>query len=162
MRQIIGIDVGNCGALALLDDSGELLAVEDMPILKDGPAGRPAVSAPLLAAIIVRWRPDRAFVEYVGARPGEGPTGAFSFGRSRGTIEGVLAATGVPATMITAPSWKRCVGIAPGKEGAKDAARAEALRRWPSKGALFARARDDGRAEAALIGVAGLMREASR
>jgi crossover junction endodeoxyribonuclease RuvC len=49
-------------------------------------------------------------------------------------------------------------GPAAGKEGAKDAARAEAIRRWPSHASLFARVKDDGRAEAALIGVAGILR----
>ncbi|MGO9773700.1 MAG: hypothetical protein ACLPSW_29975 [Roseiarcus sp.] len=57
-------------------------------------------------------------------------------------------------------AWKRAVGIAPGKDRAKDAARTKAIRRWPAKAPLFARKRDDGRAEAALIAVAGLMREA--
>jgi hypothetical protein len=37
----------------------------------------------------------------------------------------------------------------------KDAARSEAIRRWPDHAALFARVKDDGRAESALIGVAG-------
>jgi crossover junction endodeoxyribonuclease RuvC len=46
-----------------------------------------------------------------------------------------------------------------GKDGAKDAARSNAIRRWPAKADLFARVKDDGRAEAALIGLAGLMRE---
>ena len=63
--------------------------------------------------------------------------------------------------MIAPPSWKRAVGIAPGKEGAKDAARSEAIRRWPNKAQLFARIKDDGRAEAALIGIAGLARRTS-
>ena len=35
---------------------------------------------------------------------------------------------------------------------------AEAIRRWPAHAALFACVKDDGRAEAALIAVAGLMR----
>lgn len=43
--------------------------------------------------------------------------------------------------------------------GAKDRARAEALRRLPSNAGLFARKRDDGRAESALIAVAGLLRQ---
>ena len=51
------------------------------------------------------------------------------------------------------------MGIPPGREGAKDAARAEAIRRWPNNAALFARVKDDGRAEAALIAVAGIKRE---
>jgi hypothetical protein len=113
---------------------------------------------PLLAEIIFRSHATAAFVEFVGARPGEGAVGAFSFGRSRGVVEGVLAAAGVPATMLTSPTWKRAVGIAPGKEGAKDAARSEAIRRWPAHAGLFARVKDDGRAEACLIGIAGLMR----
>jgi hypothetical protein len=46
----------------------------------------------------------------------------------------------------------------PGRD--KDAARAEAIRRWPGQAGLFARKKDDGLAEAALIAVAGMMREA--
>lgn len=38
----------------------------------------------------------------------------------------------------------------------KDAARSEAIRRWPDHAALFARVKDDGRAESALIGIAGM------
>ncbi len=159
MFSFIGIDIGSKGALALLSPTGELLEIEDMPILRDGPANRPNVNAPLLASIVCRWQATTAFVEFVSARPGEGPTGAFSFGRSKGVIEGVCAAAGLPVTFLTPPVWKRAIGIPPGKDGAKDAARSEAIRRWPSQAGLFARVKDDGRAEAALIGLAGLMRK---
>jgi hypothetical protein len=40
----------------------------------------------------------------------------------------------------------------------KDMARSNAINRWPGKAGLFGRKLDDGRAEAALIGLAGLMR----
>ena len=109
--------------------------------------------------LIYRWQATQAFVEFVGARPGEGPTGAFSFGRSCGVIEGVCAAAGLPVAFLTPPTWKRAVGIPPSKDGAKDAARSEAIRRWPDRAALFARVKDDGRAEAALVAVAGLARK---
>ena len=156
MSNVIGIDIGAQGALALLSPSGELLEVADMSVLKDGPKGRPAVNAPLLGQVIYRWPARHAFVELVGARPGEGAVGAFAFGRSRGVVEGVLGACGVPATHIAAASWKRTVGLS---LASKDAARSEAIRRWPSHAELFARVKDDGRAEAALIGLAGLLRE---
>lgn len=159
MTNIIGIDIGSKGALALLSPDGALLEVADMPILRDGPVGRPNVNAPLLAEIVYRWHATQAFVEYVGAHPGEGPAGAFSFGRSKGVIEGVCAAAGLPVVFLTPPVWKRAVGIPPGKDGAKDAARSEAIRRWPGQAALFARVKDDGRAESALIAVAGLMKK---
>jgi crossover junction endodeoxyribonuclease RuvC len=71
-----------------------------------------------------------------------------------------MAALGLPVAFLTPPHWKRLAGIAPGREGAKDAARSEAIRRWPAQAALFARAKDDGRAESALIAIAGLAREA--
>jgi len=159
MSTILGIDIGSQGAPALLDDTGALLEVVDMPILLDGPRNRPNVSAPMLVEIVRRWPATLAFVEYVGARPVEGSTGAFSFGHSRGVVEGVCAAAGLPVAFLTPPTWKRAVGILPGKDGAKDAARSEAVRRWPEKAAFFARVKDDGRAEAALIGVAGLVRK---
>ena len=159
MMLVLGIDVGSQGAIALIEaDTGELVAVHDMPVLQDGPKGRAAVNPPLLAELVYKLQPSCAYVEAVNARPGEGPTGAFAFGRCRGVIEGVLGAAGVPAKHISPASWKRAIGIPPGKDGAKDAARSEAIRRWPSQAQLFARKKDDGRAEAALIAVAGLMK----
>lgn len=159
---ILGIDIGAAGALALLTDEGDLVDIADMPILRDGPAGRPTVNAALLADIVRRWSPCRAYIEFVGARPGEGAVGAFAFGRSRGVCEAVLATLGVPAATIAPAAWKRIIGLPPGRDGAKDAARSEALRRWPANAAMFARIKDHGRADAALIAVAGMKREAAR
>jgi crossover junction endodeoxyribonuclease RuvC len=59
-----------------------------MPCLKGGPAGRREVNAPLLAQIVFASHADYAFVESVNARPVEGPTGAFAFGRARGVVIG--------------------------------------------------------------------------
>jgi hypothetical protein len=89
---VLGVDIGVRGALAIVTRSGDLVDVADMPILHDGPAGRPTVNAPLLAAIVARWSPSLAYIEFVGARPGEGAVGAFAFGRSKGVVEGVLGA----------------------------------------------------------------------
>jgi hypothetical protein len=137
----IGVDIGIGGGVSRLDESGALLGVDDIPVLADGPAGRRAINAPLLAELIANSRATRAFVEYVGARPGEGAVGAFAFGRSRGVVEGVLGALGVPIRFLTPPAWKRTIGLAPCKDGAKDAARAEAIRRWPAHAALVASTR---------------------
>ena len=162
MDLVLGVDIGSRGAVAVLSSDGDLVSVHDMPVLLDGPSGRRAVNAPLLADIIAEAHATKAYVEYVGARPGEGAVGAFAFGRSRGVVEGVLGALSVSATSIAPASWKRIVGLPAGKEGAKTAARAEAIRRWPAHSALFARVKDDGRAEAALIAVAGMKREAAK
>lgn len=156
---IIGIDPGVTGAIAILSNDGEFLAVHDMPSLPDGAKGRNAVNAPLLSSIISDASPSVVYCEYVGARPGEGAVGAFAFGRSRGVIEGVCGALGIPVVMITPPVWKRVAGIAAGSD--KEASRARAIARWPRRSDLFARKKDAGRAEAALIAVAGIAREAA-
>jgi crossover junction endodeoxyribonuclease RuvC len=97
---------------------------------------------PLLVAMVHRRGPERAFVEFVCARPGEG----------------VLGALAIPVTWITAPSGKRCLGLGFAN---KDAACSEAIKRWPKHASLFSRKMDDGRAEAALIAVAGILRSAT-
>lgn len=81
---VLGIDVGATGALAVLTPESELVEAFDMPCLNDGPAKRRAVNAPLLAELVAKAHVSKAFVELVGARPGEGAVGAFAFGRSRG------------------------------------------------------------------------------
>jgi len=153
---ILGIDIGITGGIAIVSPSGELIEIHQMPCLGDGPSGRRAVNGPLLASIIFASHAERAFVEHVSARPGEGAVGAFAFGRSRGVIEGVLAAAGVRCQFLTPACWKRTVGLPPGRN--KDASRAAAIQRWPARAELFSRKKDDGVAEAALIAIAGMIR----
>jgi crossover junction endodeoxyribonuclease RuvC len=155
---VVAIDPGNEGALLLLSGAGEPLEFADMPCIADGVKGRRTVNPILLASIIRKWAPRAAYVELIGPRPTDAKVAAFSFGRCRGAIEGVCGALGVPVTMLAVPSWRRAVGLPAG--ASKEMARGEAVRRWPDKAAWFARVRDDGRAEAALIGWAGLRREA--
>jgi hypothetical protein len=155
---IIGIDPGNSGALALLlPGTLELLDIEDMPCIADGAKGRRTINAALVAAIVKRWNPAAAHIELIGPRPTDAKVAAFSFGRCRGCLEGVLGALGISVTMLTVPVWRRAVGLPAG--ATKEMARGEAIRRWPSRAEFSRRVRDDGRAEAALIGIAGLLRE---
>jgi len=156
---IIGIDPGVNGAVSVLDEAGNLLNIYDLPVTPDGAKGRNALNAPLLASIIFKTHATRAYCELVGPRPTDGATGAFGFGRSRGVIEGVLGAAGVPVVMIAPPVWKRHAGVPAGKEH-KDQARAIAIARWPAQAELFARKLDIDRAEACLIALAGMAREA--
>ena len=154
---IIGVDIGVAGALALLTDAGELVDVWDMPTLHDGPKNRRTINAPLLAEIIYKSHAGRAYVERIGPRPMEGVVGAFAFGDCKGVVRGCLAAAAIPTIFITPVQWKRVVGVPPGKD-MKDMARSNAINRWPALAEKFKRKMDDGRAEAALIGLAGLLR----
>lgn len=158
---ILGIDPGLDGALALLAHDGERIhLLLDMPTTT-GAQGKRTVDGALLADAIreamtaSQAEGDRrleAIVEAVGARPGEGAVSMFSFGRSFGTLLGVLATLGVRHRLVTPATWKRQAKLT-GQE--KDAARQLALRLWPERSSDFQRKADVGRADAALIGYFG-------
>jgi crossover junction endodeoxyribonuclease RuvC len=154
---ILGVDPGAHGAIAVLDESGQLLEVHDMPSLPEA-NGRTATNAPLLAGILARAHARVAFCELVGARPTDAKAAAFSFGRARGCIEGVCGALSPPIVFLTPPTWKRLADIPPGAEN-KDLARTRAIARWPQRAELFKRKGDVDRAEAALLELGGLKRE---
>jgi crossover junction endodeoxyribonuclease RuvC len=157
---VIGIDPGAHGAIAVLDESGQVLWIEDTPSTTEA-NGRTATNAPLLAPIIARSHARVAYCEFVGARPTDAKVAAFSFGRARGVIEGVCGALSIPIVFIAPASWKRVADIPPGVEN-KDLARTRAIAKWPAHAEMFARKKDVDKAEACLIGWAGLLREARR
>jgi crossover junction endodeoxyribonuclease RuvC len=151
MSFVIGIDPGISGAIAFFED-GVLDCVVDMPTLKiaSGKTMKSHISAVTLVDILDGWYPRNeahVVIEKVGALPGNGSVSMFNFGRSAGIIEGVVAAMHFPSTYVTPATWTKGVGRAAGK----DASRMRAMELFPAKADLFKRAKDDGRADAALI-----------
>ena len=152
--RILGIDPGAKGALALLVD-GRLEEVVDMPTHQVTLAGgtvKTRVDGVALGRILAELRPEFAFLEQVGTHTGEGPMGAFSFGRSVGFLEGALGVLGLRATEVPPQSWKRLVGVRKGPDGdTKTPARLKAALLYPAHEHLFRRKKDDGRADAVLL-----------
>lgn len=149
---ILGIDPGITGAVAWLDGS-TLAKVEDLPVteIKVGTGLRKRLVPALLASLFDGFNIGHVFLEEVASRPGEGAVGAFSFGRGFGQIEGVLAAMEIRYTLVRPGAWKKYLGV-PADKGS---ARTRACREWPTMARSFARVKDDGRAEAALIALYG-------
>jgi crossover junction endodeoxyribonuclease RuvC len=149
MRWTVGIDPGLSGAVAFLDGE-ELVEVVDMPVVR--PKGsKPRVDAGELTRVLANWAPVEAVVERVGPAPGAGVSSMFRFGYGAGVIEGVLAGLGVKVVLVVPAVWKPAMRL--GSD--KDRARAEAQRLFPAHAGQFVRVRDDGRAEAALLGLYG-------
>lgn len=150
--RIIGIDPGASGAIALLVGK-ELVSVHDMPTVtvERNKAQKRQVCPAGLSLLMQQLSPHRATVEKVGAMPGQGVSSMFSFGRSVGIIEGVLAAKQIPVTFVTPQSWQKQSGAAKGKDGSRQ----RVMELFPSQAHLFARIKDDGRADAVLIALAG-------
>jgi len=147
---ILGVDPGKTGALALLMSDGSL-QVEDVPVFKLG--SKTTVDHYALARIVDAWsvHAPTVWLEQVGTRPGEGAVGAFDFGRTYGILLGVCAAHFMTVNLVTPASWKAGMKV----KGDKDESRAAACTMFPRQSALFARKKDDGRAEAALIAAYG-------
>ena len=151
--KILGVDPGLGGALAFLDASGAL-EIFDMPVhrLKRGGKAKREIDRYELARIVDAHGPvTHAFVEQVGAMPGQGVTSMFQFGRSLGIVEGVLSAGFIPTDYVAPRKWRSGLGVRAGKDGSR--ARASAL--MPGHAGLWTRVKDDGRAEAALIALYG-------
>jgi crossover junction endodeoxyribonuclease RuvC len=146
---ILGIDPGLSGALAFLDTETNIVAVEDMPtvtVIRNKKEKR-EVSPQLIAAAIIKRHVGAAYLERVNAMTGQGVSSVFSFGRSAGVIEGVLAAFDIPTTLVLPLTWQRAMDV----RGGKDASRERAMQLFPASAELFQRKKDDGRADAALI-----------
>lgn len=150
---ILGIDPGLSGALALYDTSEQTVEVIDMPVLDLVRNGKKKgeVSAQALANLLAGRGVKAAYLERVNAMPGQGVTSVFSFGRSTGIVEGILAAYDISTTLVTPQAWQKAVGQRAGKDGSRE----RAMQLFPAQADLFQRKKDDGRSDAALIAYYG-------
>ena len=155
MKYVIGIDPGISGGIALVEKTSDgifLRGVWDMPTVRVV-GGKQRVNAPMLADIISRLPTTALGIsEQVGAMPGQGVVSMFNFGRAAGIIEGVAAGAGLDLELVLPVKWKRALDLI-GKD--KSASRALACEAFPKQANSFARVKDDGRAEAALIALWG-------
>ena len=153
---ILGVDPGASGALAFFNPTTGILDVIDMPtveIARNGKTKR-EISPALLAEAIAQKQVTVAYVERVGAMPGQGVSSMFQFGRGLGIVEGVLAGLSIPISYTTPQGWQKAAGV----RGGKDGSRSRAVELFPRYAGLFARKKDDGRADAALIAWVGATR----
>jgi len=142
MNAIIAIDPGKTGAIAY-DCAGALLKVYDMP---DTSAGVVSMLRSL------SYGPDIALVliEKQQSMPKQGVSSTFTLAEGYGLLQGVVMALGLPMDFVRPAEWKKRLGLTNAdKAGSRDMA----ARLFPDQADLFARQKDHGRAEAALLTV---------
>lgn len=156
--KIMAVDPGSTGAIAVLDTDDMSVIIIDMPTtkIKRGPRTVNQVDAVALSNAL-RPHADAEFaaVERVASMRGQGVVSVFSFGRAAGVVEGVLAALGIPFSLIPPQTWTKSMRLFGGKDGSRS--RAQEL--FPDQAHLFSRKKDDGRADAALIACYAAERE---
>jgi len=146
----VGIDPGLNGAVAYFDVENGHLSIVDMPTMevkRNNKVKREVHAAGLAHLLAIEFEVGGVILERVGAMPGQGVTSVFSFGRSTGLIEGVLAAYDLPVTIITPQEWQKAAKV----RGGKDGSRLRACELFPNYAGLFALKKHDGRADAALM-----------
>jgi crossover junction endodeoxyribonuclease RuvC len=150
---VLGVDPGLTGALAFFDlSASNIESVFDMPVKKiRNSRGRvkTVIDIETLATLISVRAPFivGAAIEEVGAAPHQGLSSTFNFGYSAGIIRGLVAANFIKTIMIRPAVWKSALGLSSDKQESRNRAKAA----FAAKATLFNRARDDGRAEAALL-----------
>lgn len=83
----------------------------DIPIVEHKGGARPDTR--VLRDALMRFSPDRAFIELVNSMPGEGAKAGTSFMRSVGYIEATVFNLDIPITYVHPAVWKRHHEIAP-------------------------------------------------
>ena len=145
---IYGCDPGFTGAVALYWTETGKLEVHDMPVMKNT-KGKTVINCPALLDVLQNESGERclAVIEQVAAMKGQGVSSMFRFGEGFGMLQMGCAANKLPVQFVTPAKWKGYFGLSRDK----GVSRGLAMQRFPDNASDFGRAKDDGRAEAALL-----------
>lgn len=164
MSLTIGIDPGLSGAIAVLNEGGDVERVADLPVIRDGRLSW--IDGQGLQGFLIETlygRHAAVFVERVTAMPKQGIASAFNFGVGFGSILSVLQARHLPINLVTPGVWKAAFalgGKAKGPTAAKHAALDKARLLFPT--AELSLCKHEGRAEALLLARWGWERHGHR
>jgi crossover junction endodeoxyribonuclease RuvC len=158
-HKILGVDPGIRGGLAIVavDANGaapQLVDAIDIPV--PGVGAKERVDVLAIRTWIEQHAPQHALIERAQAMPKQGASSGFKYGRAVGAIEAVITCCAIPLTIIEPSVWKKFHAQ---RGGDKEAGRQRALQLFPTAHELLARKKDHGRAEAALIALAGVPRQ---
>jgi hypothetical protein len=141
MAKFIGIDMGKLGAIAVLDSADMSITVTDMPATIE--EKRAILSD--IGSVTCAWVEKPFFPRMIGIK------NAVTIAQAFGEMKACLFYAGIQTNEIPPAVWKKHFSLS----GDKDASRAYASSVFPDEAHLWARKKDDGRAEAALIAYYG-------
>ena len=120
----LGVDPGITGAWKIVDTDGDIVDVLPQPTKADG--RKSVVDVYQVIQFLSDFDIEFAGLERVAARPGQGVSSMFSFGRAYGAAESILQAKEIPFLRVAPQVWKGHFGFCT-KD--KDAPRVAALKR---------------------------------
>lgn len=139
MTNYLGIDPGKQGAIALLNELGELIELHDMP------------SNVVSVVKLIDSLPSiaRGAIEQPFPGGAMGKPSCMTFGMGIGELRGILAARSVPFLMVKPQDWQRVFGVT-GKSRGNDSI-GQCLKVYPNAPLIEKGKRKDGRSDALLI-----------
>jgi hypothetical protein len=141
MALYIGIDPGKTGAIAVMDADDMSVRVYDMP----GTIEEKRAILSEIGSVRCAWIEKPFFPRMIGIK------NAVTIAQAYGEMKACLFFAGVPTNEVPPAAWKKHFGLSTDK----DASRAYASSVFPDQSHLWARKKDDGRAEAVLIAYYG-------
>jgi crossover junction endodeoxyribonuclease RuvC len=147
---IYGIDPGFTGAVSIYDTELDSLIIHDIPVVKS-PKGKTLINLPELLSILnnTENQPSLAAIELVNAMPNQGVSSTFRFGQGFGQLQMGIVASKLPIEYVTPRQWKKYFDLTRDKGESRRLAKLC----FPNHAHYFKRVKDDGRAEAELIGL---------
>ena len=118
----LGIDPGKSGAIAAIDEIGEIVG------WIKGEETEHDIANWLKATAL--GGTAKAVVEVVSSSPQQGVVSAFTFGRSYGFLRGCLAAAGIPFEEARPQRWQKAMDCM--TKGDKNVSKSAAQRIWPT------------------------------
>ncbi len=141
MSYILGIDPGKQGAFALLDCDDMKVCTYDMP----GTLDEKLALILDIGSVKCAWLERPFFPRMIGIK------NAVTIAQAYGELKACLFFSGVPTFEVDPSAWKKTMRLSTDK----NASRALASQYFPDSSDQWARVKDDGRAEAALIALYG-------
>lgn len=105
--KIIGVDPGKSGGICLFDGE-ELKSVMTMPIYEQE-NGKDTIDFKKVSEYFKSIKPDKVYIEKVGAMKAQGVSSMFNFGFTTGGLHGICAALEITLITVTPQKWKKYI-----------------------------------------------------
>jgi crossover junction endodeoxyribonuclease RuvC len=151
--KIVGIDPGVVGGIAILEIDAEdsrVLTAIDVPTV--GVKAKQRIDPVGVQEFLLAHGPQHCFFGRAQAMPRQGASSGFKYGAAVGALYAVVTLCAIPITVIDPGQWKRGMKL---RGRNKEGARQRALELFPGAHEYFARKKDHGKAEAALLALYG-------
>lgn len=133
---ILGIDPGLDGALALLDESGQVVSLHRMPVIAHKKAGGKGVkrelNLPAIRELLRELRPDVVALEAATCRPGQTAQTMMGVGYGFGAWRMLMTCQDQRHQIVYPQVWQRVMFRGMPKGDTKERARRAAQQRWPA------------------------------